>query len=245
VEGLDPIYVYDRMGEPNNDMLSKALALAEGGDCAVTFATGMAAVHAAVTCTLPQHAEIIAHRTLYGCTYSLFNQWLPRFGLPVHFTDLRDTSSIASLVNDNTRVVYLESPVNPSLELVDIKAIADTVRDINSTRSADRQIITIIDNTFCTPFSQRPITLGIDMVVHSLTKGISGFGIEMGGAVITRREFLTKLIMHRKDFGGTLSPSTAWSLLVHGLPTLSLRRPSAASFKVFHICILERSFIVT
>lgn len=224
-EGIDPIYVYDRMGEPNNDMLSNALALAEGGECAVTFATGMAAVHAAVTCTLPRQAEVIAHRTLYGCTYSLFSQWLPRFGIPVHFTDLRDTSTIAALVNANTRVVYLESPVNPSLELVDIKAVADAVKAINSTRSADSQIITIIDNTFCTPFSQRPLTLGIDMVVHSLTKGISGFGIEMGGAVITRREFLTKLIMHRKDFGGTLSPSTAWSILVHGLPTLSLRIP--------------------
>ena len=123
-------------------MLSNALALAEGGECAVTFATGMAAVHAAVTCTLPRQAEVIAHRTLYGCTYSLFSQWLSRFGIPVHFTDLRDTSTIAALVNENTRVVYLESPVNPSLELVDIKAVADAVKAINSTRSADSQIIT-------------------------------------------------------------------------------------------------------
>ncbi len=119
--------------------------------------------------------------------------------------------------------------MNPSLELVDIKAIADTVKSINATRSADQQILTIIDNTFCTPYSQRPLSLGIDMVVHSLTKGISGFGIEMGGAVITRREFLTRLILHRKDFGGTLSPSTAWSILVHGLPTLSLRIPRQQS----------------
>jgi methionine-gamma-lyase len=224
-DGHEPIYVYDRMGEPNNDMLAKALALAEGGECAVTFATGMAAVHAAITCLLQEKSEVIAHRTLYGCTYSLLTNWMPRFGIPTHFADLRDANCIAPLVNEHTRIVYLESPVNPSLELVDIKAVADAVKALNANRPKDKQIITVIDNTFCTPFGQRPISLGIDMVVHSLTKGISGFGIEMGGAVVTRDEFFTQLILHRKDFGGTLSPSTAWSILVHGLPTLSLRIP--------------------
>lgn len=221
----DPIYVYDRLGEPTGDMLQKALAVAEQGECAVTYATGMAAVHAALTFALEAGSEIIAHRTLYGCTYSLLTTWMPKFGIKVHFTDLRDPQSIVPLINERTRIVYLESPVNPSLELVDLRAVAEIVRATNEGRAEPNRILSVIDNTFCTPWAQRPITMGIDLVVHSLTKGISGFGIEMGGAVITRKEFFSQLILHRKDFGGNLAPATAWSILVHGLPTLSLRIP--------------------
>jgi methionine-gamma-lyase len=221
----NPIYVYDRMGEPNNNMLQQSLAIAEQAECAVTFATGMAAVHAALTFSLNAGSEIIAHRTLYGCTYSLLTTWMPKFGMKVHFDDLRDASCIERLVNEDTKVVYIESPVNPSLELIDIKAVAQTVAKLNEGRTPERRIITVIDNTFCTPWGQRPIPLGIDVVVHSLTKGISGFGVEMGGAVVTRKEFFTPLILHRKDFGGTLSPTVAWNILAHGLPTLPLRLP--------------------
>jgi cystathionine beta-lyase/cystathionine gamma-synthase len=213
------------MGEPNNNMLQQSLAIAEGAECAVTFATGMAAVHAALTFALNPGSEIIAHRTLYGCTYSLLTQWMPKFGMKVHFADLRDPSKIEELANDNTKVVYIESPVNPSLELIDIRAVAAAVAKINQNRPAERKVLSIIDNTFCTPWGQRPIQLGIDIVVHSLTKGISGFGVEMGGAVVTRKEFYGPLVLHRKDFGGTLAPQTAWNIMTHGLPTLPLRLP--------------------
>jgi methionine-gamma-lyase len=223
VSSAEPIYVYDRMGEPNNDMLQQSLAIAEQAECAVTFASGMAAVHAALTFALSAGSEIIAHRALYGCTYSLLTSWMPKFGIKVHFADLRDASVVESLVNENTKVVYLESPVNPSLELIDMRAIAEVVAKCNQGRSPDRRILSVIDNTFSTPWGQRPISLGIDVVVHSLTKAISGFGTEMGGAVITRKEFFSALLMHRKDFGGTLAPPVAWSILTHGLPTLSLR----------------------
>ena len=221
----DPIYVYDRMGEPNNNMLQQSLAIAEQAECAVNFATGMAAVHAALTFALNVGSEIIAHRTLYGCTYSLLTSWMPKFGMKVHFEDLRDPTKIEELTNENTRIVYIESPVNPSLELVDIQAVAATVAKLNQGRAPENRILTVMDNTFCTPYGQRPIPLGIDIVVHSLTKGISGFGVEMGGAVVTRKEFFTPLILHRKDFGGNLSPTVAWNILTHGLPTLPLRFP--------------------
>jgi methionine-gamma-lyase len=218
-----PIYVYDRMGEPNNNMLEQALAIAEEAECAVTYSTGMAAVHAALTFALNKGSEIIAHRTLYGCTFSLLSQWMPKFGIPVHFADLRDAQPISSLVNENTRVVYIESPVNPTLELVDIKAVVDSVSAFNKGRPESKKILTIIDNTFCTPWGQRPIPQGIDVVVHSLTKGISGFGVEMGGAVVTRQEFYGMLVLHRKDFGGTLAPQVAWNIMTHGVPTLPMR----------------------
>jgi methionine-gamma-lyase len=221
----DPLYVYDRMGEPNNNMLQQSLAIAEQAECAVTFATGMAAVHAAIAFSLNPGSEIIAHRTLYGCTYSLLTSWMPKFGIKVHFADLRDASCIEKLVSENTKVVYIESPVNPSLELIDISAVSQTVRRLNAKRAPEHRILTVIDNTFCTPWGQRPITLGVDLVVHSLTKGISGFGTEMGGAVVTRKEFYAPLVLFRKDFGANLAPVAAWNILTHGVPTLPLRLP--------------------
>lgn len=220
-----PIYIYDRLGEPNNDMLQSSLATAEQGEIAVTFASGMAAIHAAVCSTLTRSSEVVAHQTIYGCTYSLFSHWLPRFGVDVRFADFRRPETIAKLLSDKTRIVYLESPANPTLELLDLQQIIAIIQRENHERPADQQILTIIDNTFATPYCQRPLTLGFDMVVHSLTKGIGGFGVDLGGAVVTRREFFDDLVFFRKDFGSFLSPMVAWRLLVYGLSTLALRIP--------------------
>ena len=219
----DPIYVYDRMGEPNNDMLQHILATSEQGDRAVVFASGMAAVAAATGIFLSSGAEIISHRMIYGCSFSLFTNAYANQGIKTHFTDLKDPENLRSLINDNTRLVYLESPVNPNMELLDLVAIAAILKEINAKRSKENRIISVIDNTFATPVCQRPLTLGIDVVLHSMTKAISGFGVEMGGAVITRKEFYDQLILHRKDFGAMLAPTAAWSILAHGMPTLELR----------------------
>jgi cystathionine beta-lyase/cystathionine gamma-synthase len=219
----DPIYVYDRMGEPNNDMLQHILATAEQGDCAVAFASGMAAVAAATGIFLSSGSEIISHRMIYGCSYSLFTNAYAKNGVKTHFADLTSPENLRSLINENSRLVYLESPVNPSMELLDLPAIVAVIKDINSKRPKDKQVISVIDNTFATPVCQRPLTLGIDVVLHSMTKAISGFGIEMGGAVITRKEFFDQLILHRKDYGAVLAPTTAWSIMAHGMPTLELR----------------------
>lgn len=222
-KGETPIYVYDRMGEPNTNLLQDALAVAEEGEVAFCFSTGMGAVHAGVGFALLPGSEVISHRTVYGCTYSLFSDSLARLNCKVFFTDMTKADSFLPLVNDNTRVLYLESPANPTLEMLDLDAIAVLVRDLNAKRPADRRIITVIDNTFSTPFCQRPLTHGIDVVVHSLTKGISGFGVDMGGAVITRKEFYDQIFRIRKDFGAALSPEVAWRILSYGLSTLALR----------------------
>ncbi|WKZ56646.1 MAG: PLP-dependent aspartate aminotransferase family protein [Bdellovibrionota bacterium] len=220
-----PTYVYARMAEPNNDMLSHALAVAERAEVAVTFASGMAAVHAAVCVRLQAGDEIISHKTIYGCTYSMFTTRLPRFGVKTHFVDLKDPLAWVPLVTDRTRILYLEAPANPSLALIEVDTVCKKLKEINKTRPADRQILTVMDNTFATPWCQRPIEHGVDIVVHSLTKGISGFGTDIGGAVVTRQEFHDELILFRKDYGGILSPQTAWHILVYGISTLSLRLP--------------------
>jgi cystathionine beta-lyase/cystathionine gamma-synthase len=229
-----PIYVYDRMGEPTVDMLQHALATAEEKDIAVVYATGMAAVHAATCFALNPQSEIISHHTVYGCTYSLFTNWLPKLGVKVHFCDLTNPQAFLPLVNENTRVLYLESPVNPTLDLLDTEAIVKALKPINSKRPDHRSVLTVMDNTFATPYCQRPGKQGVDVIVHSLTKGLSGFGTVMGGAVVTDRQHLEPLILFRKDFGSMLSPLAAWHILVYGVSTLSLRVPrqQASALKI-------------
>jgi len=218
-----PIYIYDRLDEPTCGMLEENLALAEEGDICVTFATGMAAIAAALGVCASQGQEIIAHGQLYGCTYSLLTNWLPRSGVRTRFVNLRRPETVREATTPQTRVVYFETPTNPSLEIIDIAAVRREVDALNRGRKDSEKIVIVVDNTFATPYCQRPLTLGADLVAHSLTKNIGGFGTDMGGAVIGPRRFYPPLVTYRKDFGGVLSPKSAWPILVYGLPTLGAR----------------------
>ena len=218
-----PILIYDRLGEPNKDMLEENLAYAEGGECAVTFGCGMAAISAIFGVLTKSGDQIIAHRTMYGCTFSLLRNWYPRYNIDVQLLNLHDLDMLESAITPATRVIYFETPVNPTLTLIDIALIARLVKKLNSVRSEEQRIYIVVDNTFSTPYCQRPIEHGADFVIHSLTKGIGGFGTDMGGVVIGPEKWLDLLLLYRKDFGGVLSPKAAWPALVYGLPTLSLR----------------------
>lgn len=221
--GHSPILIYDRLDEPTRAMLEESLAYAEGGDIAVTFSTGMAAISAALGIATQTGDEIVAHHTLYGCTYSLITNWLPRLGIQTRFADLRNEESFKDAVTDKTRVVYFETPVNPTLDLIDIAAVRRWMDEVRRGDEGGRRMVMIVDNTFATPYCQRPLALGADLVAHSLTKNIGGFGTDMGGAVISSHAYHTSLLMYRKDFGGALSPKAAWPVLVYGLPTLATR----------------------
>jgi methionine-gamma-lyase len=218
-----PIYIYDRLDEPSRGMLEENLAAAEGGEVAVTFATGMAAVSAALGVLTATGDQIVAHQILYGCTHSLLTSWLPRYKIHTDFCDLTKPESLAKVATKNCRVVYLETPVNPTMELIDLRALRQVVDRLNEGRPEVEQIRMVVDNTFATPYCQRPLQHGVDIVVHSLTKDIGGFGTEMGGAVIGSGAYFNHLMLYRKDFGGVLSPKCAWPILVYGLPTLAAR----------------------
>lgn len=220
-----PIYIYDRLDEPSRGMLEENLAMAEGAEIGVCFATGMAAISGALGVLLKAGDSLIAHHTVYGCTYSLLTNWLPRFGIRTHFVDLKDVEGLRRLLAEDPSVmaVYGESPSNPTLELLDLRAITDAVREANAERPPRRLVFTVLDNTFASPFAQRPIEHGFDLVVHSLTKNLGGFGTDMGGVVVGPRLLEPDLLLYRKDFGGVLSPKAAWPALVYGLPTLALR----------------------
>ena len=209
------IFIYDRLDEPTRGMLEERLAFVEEGGSCVTFATGMAAIAAALGVTVRAGDEIVAHHALYGCTYSLLTNWMPRMGVKVRYADLTKTAKLNGVLGRKTRVVIYETPVNPTLELIDIAAVSEACRK--------RGVVSIVDNTFATPFCQRPLALGADIVCHSLTKNICGFGTDMGGAVIADAARESDLLLYRKDFGGVLSPKNAWPILVYGLPSLELR----------------------
>jgi len=229
-----PILIYDRLDEPNTMMLEESLALMEGTDCAVTFASGMGAISGAILSCTRQGHKVLAHRTLYGCTYSLLNDWLPRFGIETTFIDMNSPEHRQLLDDPKVRVLYFESVSNPTLEIADLPKIMADVERANRKRKADDRIIVIVDNTFATPWALRPAEYGVDLVVESLTKNISGFGTEMGGAVMGARSFERSLKLARKDFGAILNPKGAWQILVHGIPTLAIRyqQQQATALKV-------------
>ncbi len=218
-----PIYIYDRLGEPNKDILEENLAYTEKGEMAVTFATGMGAISGLMGILTKSGDEIIAHHTLYGCTYSLFTSWYPRYNIKVNLVDLTNSKNILTALSEKTKVIYFETPSNPNLDIIDIYSIRKIVDQINEKRQESEKIKIVVDNTFATPFCQRPIELGASFSIDSLTKGLGGFGTDMGGVVIGKMKYRDMLLLFRKDFGAVLNNKSAWNVITYGLPTLSIR----------------------
>ncbi len=218
-----PIYIYDRLDEPCSGLLEETLAFAEKGECAVCYSTGMAAISAALGIHLESGQHICYHPAIYGCTYEHITKWLRRFGIDSGSVDFNDTAALEQAVRPETRVLYFETPSNPTMEIVDIEAVVRAAAKINENREPEERLVTIVDNTFASPFGQRPLTMGIDFVVHSLTKHIGGFGATMGGVVVGSRSAETELLLFRKDFGGSIAPDAAWHILTYGVPTLAMR----------------------
>ncbi|RMH04492.1 MAG: PLP-dependent transferase [Planctomycetota bacterium] len=216
------IFIYERLDEPVRALLEERLAAAEGAEMGACFASGMAAISTALLHRLQAGDEIVAHPTLYGCTYSLLANWAPRFGIKVRYHDLAEDLGRLRL-NKRTRAVYCESPANPTLQIVDLAAVAEKVAAVNRGRRPEEEIRFVVDNTFATPACQRPLELGADVVCGSLTKGINGFGTDMGGYIATAKRDESSILVFRKDFGQPLSPTPAWRILNFGLPTLTLR----------------------
>ena len=218
-----PIYIYDRLGEPNKDILEENLAYVEKGEIAVTFATGMGAISGILGVLTKTGDEIIAHHTLYGCTYSLLNSWYPRYNIKSNLIDLTNLNIVAQSITPKTRVVFLETPANPNLDIIDISAIREIIDKVNANREESEKIKIVVDNTFATPFCQRPIESGANFSVDSLTKGLGGFGTDMGGVVVGKKKYKDMLLLYRKDFGAVLNNRSAWTVMTYGLPTLNLR----------------------
>ena len=209
-------HLYTRFSNPTIDALEEKLAALEGAEDARCFASGMAATHALLAGRLSAGDHIVISEVNYGGTAELARDSLPRWGIEVTPTDTSDTDAVAAALRPNTRMLWLETPANPIIRLSDIAACARLAHD-----KGVRDVV--VDSTFATPIATRPLDLGADFVVHSLTKYICGHGDAMGGAVLGRREALEELgVEARVHYGGILSPFNAW-LIARGAATLPMR----------------------
>jgi cystathionine beta-lyase/cystathionine gamma-synthase len=207
-------YEYARVSNPTRDRLETNLAALEGGVAAKVFASGMAAINA-VASMLKSGDHVVAGHNLYGGTPRLFNQVLANFGLTFTYVDTSNVKNVERALQKNTRMVFLETPTNPLMELCDIGAISELCHR--------RDVQVVVDNTFMSPYFQRPIEFGAGMVVHSTTKFLNGHSDGLGGVVVcTRPEQAEKLAFLQKAAGAILSPFECW-LILRGVKTLAVR----------------------
>ena len=205
---------YTRWGNPTITVAEQAVAALEGTEASLTFASGMGAITTTILGLLKTGDHIVAQRDVYGGVMKFFSQWLPRVGIETTFVDTNDLAQHARAIRANTRMLYLESPTNPALRVVDVKEAAALARQ--------HGLISMIDSTFATPVNQRPAEYGIDLVMHSGTKYLSGHADLTCGVVCGRQELMDQLWETRTTLGNCMDPHAAW-MLIRGLKTLAVR----------------------
>lgn len=213
--GVDPSYIYSRLGNPTVKLFEERMAVLEGGEEALAFGSGMAAISATLIGFLKAGDHIICSNGLYGCTYGFLEVLEEKFMITHSFCDMETEDDVENKIRPNTKVIFVETPINPTMKLIDLKQVI---------RVAKRNgLLVVVDNTFCSPYLQRPLELGCDAVVHSATKYIGGHGDVVAGVTICKTKALAeKLRPMRKDIGGIMAPFDAW-LLLRGLKTLAVR----------------------
>jgi O-succinylhomoserine sulfhydrylase len=213
--GDEPGNIYSRFTNPTVHAFERRLAAMEGGEACVATASGMAAIMSLCVALLKAGDHIVSSRSVFGTTTTLFDKYLPRFGIDTSFVGMNDLQGWKQAIRDNTRLLFLETPSNPLTEVADIRALADLAHD--------NGCLLVVDNCFCTPALQRPLDFGADLVVHSATKYLDGQGRIVGGAVVGPQQIVAEDVFSViRTTGPSLSPFNAWVAL-KGLETLSLR----------------------
>ena len=210
-------YIYTRLGNPTTTVLENKIAALEEGETAVATSSGMGAISSTLWTVLKAGDHVVTDKTLYGCTFALMCHGLTRFGIEVTFVDTSNLDEVKNAMKKNTRVVYLETPANPNLKIVDLEALSKLAHTNPNT-------LVIVDNTFATPYMQKPLKLGADIVVHSVTKYINGHGDVIAGLVITNKELADQIrFVGLKDMtGAVLGPQDAY-YIIRGMKTFEIR----------------------
>ncbi len=214
LEGDEDLYLYTRYANPTLRALEESLAALEGAEAGLVFASGMAAMTTAILSLVAAGDEVLASASLYGGTTRFVREILPALGVTGRILPPAELLQIGRLAGPKSRVLVLESPTNPIVEIVDIAAVASAAHD--------RGLVVIVDNTFATPVLQQPISLGADVVMHSLTKALSGHTDIIGGALLGSRERIDRARSYLKVLGGCMDPHAAF-LVLRGLKTVHLR----------------------
>ena len=211
-------HFYSRISNPTQEILETRLADLEEGEAALACASGMGAITATLWTLVGPGDKVLVDKTVYGCTFAYMEHGLKKFGVEISYVDCTDLDAVKAEITPATKVLYFETPVNPNMRVMDIAGLSALVKDVNP------EIKVIVDNTYCTPALQRPLTLGADLVVHSATKYLGGHGDLIAGAVVGDAATLEQIrLVGLKDMtGAVISPMTAF-LILRGLKTLDLR----------------------
>ncbi len=205
---------YTRYGNPTNTVVELRIAELERADAALLFASGMSAITTSILALVKSGDHIVAQRDIYGGAGKFFSQWLPKLGIETTFVDTTEYDQHAQAIRPNTKLLYLESPTNPTVRIVDLEKAAALARK--------HKLISMIDSTFATPINQRPVEFGIDLVMHSGTKYFGGHSDLMAGIIAGRKDLIEKIHETRTTLGGVMDPHAAW-LLLRGIKTLAVR----------------------
>lgn len=213
--GEDDGYIYTRINNPTIDVLENQVALLEGAEAGLAFSSGMGAISAVLITLTKANDHIIASSGLYGCSFSLLKMFEEKYNMTIDFSDFTNEQSIRKQISSKTACIYIETPINPTMQLIDLRMVSKVANEYN--------IPVVVDNTFSSPYLQRPIELGCDIVVHSATKYINGHGDVIAGIVAGKKEMIDDIASTtRKNIGSIISPFDAW-LLLRGIKTLPLR----------------------
>lgn len=209
-------HFYSRISNPTLELLEKRLAQLENGEGAVVFSSGIGAITSSCWSLLKPGDELIADMTLYGCTFTFFNHGLAKFGIKIKHVDLTNLEKLKEAITEKTKLIFFETPANPNMRVSDITKISEIAHQ--------HSILVMVDSTYCSPYLQQPLGLGADIVVHSMTKYLSGHGDVTAGAIITTHALADKIRAEGlKDMtGACLSPHDA-SLILRGIKTLGIR----------------------
>ncbi|TQS72083.1 methionine gamma-lyase [Ornithinibacillus gellani] len=213
--GEEDGYIYSRLGNPTVAVLEERIAALEGGERGLAFGSGMAAISAVLIALTKANDHVLCSEGLYGCTFGLLSMMKEKYNISSDFSAMESKEEIRALIRPETTCIYVETPINPTMKLIDLEMVAAVAKEY--------QIPVVVDNTFSSPYLQRPLELGCDVVIHSATKYIGGHGDVIAGLVVGKKEFLDGVAMTtQKDIGGIISPFDAW-LLIRGLKTLPVR----------------------
>jgi cystathionine beta-lyase/cystathionine gamma-synthase len=214
--GAQHTLLYGRLSTVNSDAVAQKLIALEHGEDAEVFASGMAAISTTLISLLNQGDHMVASADVYGGTYGLLTEELPRFGISTTMADMRDPASYEAAIQPNTKLLYIETLTNPVLKVCDIFAMVEVAKRHN--------LLLLIDNTFASPWGCQPLTLGADLVIHSTTKYLGGHSDIIGGAVVGPKDLIAQIFMRKVHFGGSPDPHACY-LLERGMRTLDVRMP--------------------
>ncbi|MBP0726040.1 methionine gamma-lyase [Bacillus sp. RG28] len=213
--GMESGFIYSRLGNPTVNILEQKMALLEEGEAGLAFGSGMAAVSSVLISLTGAGDHILCSQGVYGCTFGLLNLLEEKYSITHGFSHMNNEETVRKGITPKTKVIYVETPINPTMQLIDLEMVSKVAKEY--------QIPVVVDNTFLSPYLQRPLTLGCDVVIHSATKYICGHGDVIAGIVVGKDEFIKKMALTtQKDIGGVMAPFDAW-LLIRGLKTLPVR----------------------